>query len=142
MPIPDDLRDAMRQVHELLGHAEDDPGIAVDFDDAIQVGGLCGGRYREGKRPFGFTYFPPDRDERGRWLLTLHPQEIEDIADGVMTEIKLYSCTSPDCRMKFREADDTCFYCDYYDDAGATPNSEELLKSLQEKVRRRRRGGS
>jgi len=47
-----------------------------------------------------------------------------------MTEIKMYCCTSPDCRMKFREADETCFYCDYYDD-GITPTPKHLPKSAE-----------
>jgi hypothetical protein len=134
VPIPDDLRDAMRAVHQLLQDAENDSDIEVDYDDAIQVDGLCGGRYHEGKRPFGFTYFPADRDERGRWYLTLLPLEIENIADGVMTEIMMYCCTSTDCRMKFREADETCFYCDYYDD-GITPTPKGLPKPPEELVR-------
>jgi hypothetical protein len=111
----------MREVHEMTQRAETDPDIVLDYDDAIQVDGLCGGKYRNGKRPFAFTYYPKDRDERGRWYLTLHALEIEDIANGVMTEIKMYCCTSPDCEMKFREADDHCFYCDYFDDANPAP---------------------
>ena len=119
VPIPEHLRDGMREIHQLLQDAENDPDIAVDYDDAIQVPGLCGGRYRKGKRPFGFTYYPENGGKRDRWYLTLHPLEIEDIADGVMTEIKLYCCTSPDCGMKFREADEHCLYCDYTDDSPA-----------------------
>lgn len=134
VPIPDDLGDAMREVHQLLQDAENDPDIAVDYDDAIQVHGLCGGRHRKGKRPFGFTYYPRNNDERGRWYLTLHRLEIEDIADGVMTEIQMYCCTSPDCRMKFREPDETCFYCDYYDD-GIAPTPKGLPKSAEELAR-------
>ena len=41
MPIPEDLRDAMREVHQLLQDAENDPEIAIDYDDAIQVEGLA-----------------------------------------------------------------------------------------------------
>jgi hypothetical protein len=134
MAIPDDLRDAMRQVHQLLRDAENDPDVVVDFGDAIQVDGLCGGRYRSGKRPFGFTYYPPDRDPRGQWYLTLHPIEIEDIADGVMTEIVMYCCTSPDCRTRFREPDEHCFFCDYYDD-GITPTPKGTPKSAEELAR-------
>ena len=55
----------MRAVRQVLRDAENDRDIAVDFDDAIQGEGLCGGRYRAGTRPFGFTYYAPDRDERG-----------------------------------------------------------------------------
>lgn len=48
--------------------------------------------------------------------MTLHRTEIEDIGDGVMTELTLYCCDSRDCRCKFREADDHCFYCDYIEE--------------------------
>jgi hypothetical protein len=112
VPIPDDLRDNMREVYELVQRARRDPDVAIDYDDAIQVGGLCGGRTGERKRPFEFTYRPEGDEKRGRWYLTLHPLEIEDIADGRITEILMYCCTSPDCRCKFREADERCSFCD------------------------------
>ena len=81
--IPEHLRDGMREVHQLLQDAENDPDIAVDYDDAIQVPGLCGGRYRKGKRPFGFLYYPENGGKRDRWYLTLHPLEIEDISEVI-----------------------------------------------------------
>jgi hypothetical protein len=122
VPIPDELRDAMREVHEIVEEAENDPDISIDYDDAIQVNGLCGGRCGTKKRPFEFTFYPPGGDKRARWYLTLHPLEIEDIADGVMTDIMMYCCTSPECQMKFREPDETCFFCDYVDnDASGSP---------------------
>jgi len=113
VPIPDDLCIAMAQVQQLIQDAETDPDIVIDCDDAIQVDGLCGGRCGTKKRPFRFTYYPSDRNPWGRWYITLHPLEIEDIADGVMTQIKMYCCRSPNCQIKAREADNHCFYCDY-----------------------------
>ncbi len=46
----------------------------------------------------------------------LHRTEIEDIADGRMTDITMYCCQSPDCRCKFHEENEYCFYCDYVDE--------------------------
>jgi hypothetical protein len=117
VPIPDDLREGMLEVHQLLKEAEWNPEIDLDYDDAIQVNGLCGGRCLKGKRPFAFTFYPENGGERDRWHLTLHALEIEDVAEGVMTQIKLYCCASPKCGMKFREANERCFFCDYTDDA-------------------------
>ncbi len=114
--IPEELRQSLREVHELIVEARHDPDIALDYDDAIQVGAVCGGRYGKKPRRYVLTYYPTEDRERGKWFLTLHHTEIEDIGDGHMAEITLYCCTSSDCRCKFREGDDHCFYCDYVDD--------------------------
>jgi hypothetical protein len=113
VPIPDDLRASLLEVWQSIEDSERDPDMRVDYDDAIQVGNVSGGRTGESRRPFEFTYYPPDDAERGRWFLALHPTEIEDVADGVLDALPMYCCTSTDCRCKFREADDHCFYCDY-----------------------------
>ena len=116
MPIPAELRDSLREVFELIRQAKTDPDIVLDFDDAIQVGAVCGGRYGKKPRPYVLTYYPEGDTERGRWFLTLHRAEIEDIGDGLMTEITMHCRTSVDCRCKFREADEHCFYCDYVEE--------------------------
>ena len=116
VPVPPELRESLREVHELIQEAKRDPDIELGYDDAIQVGAVCGGRFGTKRRPFVLTYYPEGGGERDRWYLTLHRTDIEDIGDGLMTEITLYCCAGPDCRCKFREADDHCFYCDYTDD--------------------------
>jgi len=113
VPIPAELRESLREAHELIQRAKHDPDIQLGCDDGIQIGAVCGGKFGKKLRPFVLTYFPGGDGERGRWYLTLHRTEIEDIGDGRMTEITMYCCTGPDCRCKFREADDHCFYCDY-----------------------------
>jgi hypothetical protein len=114
--IPAELQDSLREVFELIEEAKNDPDINLNYDDAIQVGAVCGGRYGKKPRPYVLTYYPEDDKEKGRWYLTLHGTEVEDIGDRRMTEITMFCCTSPDCRSKFREADEHCFYCDYVDD--------------------------
>lgn len=132
VPIPPDLRESLRQVHDLIEQAKHDPDIELGFDDAIQVGAVCGGKFGKKRRAFHLTYFPEDEGERGRWYLTFHPTEIEDIGIGRMTEIMMYCCTTDTCRCKFREADDWCFDCDYAADPNfgtfGFPEAEQRLR--------------
>ncbi len=114
--IPDELRDAIREAHFLIGESKRDPDVRVDYGDAIQCGCLIGGRVGSKDRPFEFSYYPDaDRSSKSRWHLALHPLEIEDIADGCMTELNLYCCKSPDCGHKSTDPDRLC-NCDYVED--------------------------
>lgn len=113
--IPPDLRDSLREVLELIRRARRDPDVVLGYDDAIQTKRLTGGKFGKKDRPFVLTYFPDGDRERGRWHLALHRTDIEDIAEGRLTEITMYCCTAADCRCKFRD-DEPCFYCDYIDD--------------------------
>jgi hypothetical protein len=131
--IPADLRDSLREVFDLIQQAKDDPDIILDFDDAIQVGGVCGGRYGKKARPYVLTYYPEGDTKRGKWYMTLHGTEIEDIADGRMSEISMYCCTSTDCRCKFREEKEACSYCDYEQD-DATRQFKARLENLSKEV--------
>jgi len=133
VPIPAELRDSLREVFELIQQAKHDPDIVLDYDDAIQVGAVCGGRYGKKPRPFVLTYFPEGEGKRGRWYLTLHRTEIEDIGDGRMTEITMFCCSSPDCHCKFREEKENCFFCDYEDDA-ETRDFQARLEALAKTV--------
>src|SRR5215475_434975 len=84
VPIPSELRESLREVFELIQEAKRDPDINLDFGDAIQVGAVCGGRYGKKARPYVLTYFPEGDADKGRWFLTLHRTEVEDIGDGRM----------------------------------------------------------
>jgi hypothetical protein len=116
VPIPEELRESLAEVHAFLEEAERDPDVRLDHGDAIQVGAVCGGRIGRMPRPYVLTYFPERDTRRGRWFLTLHRTEIEDIADGVMTEVAMHCCVSPECRCKFQDPDGNCFFRDYADD--------------------------
>jgi hypothetical protein len=131
--IPAELRDSLREVFKLIQQAKHDPDIVLDYDDAIQIGAVCGGRYGKKPRPFVLTYFPEGEGKRGRWYLTLHRTEIEDIGDGRMTEITMFCCTSPDCHSKFREEQKNCFFCDYEDDS-ETREFQARLEALAKTV--------
>lgn len=116
VPVPAELRDALREVSEMIEAAKNDPDIQLDFDDAIQNEVVCGGRYGTKPRPYVLTYYPAGDSDRGRWFLALSRSEIEDIGDGVLPELMMYCCTSSECRCKFRQEDEHCFYCDYVED--------------------------
>ena len=113
--IPHELRDSLREAYEIIRAAKNDPDISIDFDDAIQTPHLCGGKTGEKPRPFQFTYYHSENDRTANWQLALHRLEIEDIADGRMTEMSLYCCTSPGCGHKSRDSEDLCD-CDYFED--------------------------
>ncbi len=116
VPVPHDLREALREAFFLINESERDPDVRVDYDDAIQLGCLIGGRVGCGKRPFEFTYYPNgDHTGRTRWHLAMHPLEIEDVADGHMTEITLHCCRTPDCGHKSSDPESLCD-CDYVND--------------------------
>ncbi|MFO0847810.1 MAG: hypothetical protein U0871_04505 [Gemmataceae bacterium] len=115
-PIPAELRNSIKEVWELIHQASHDPDVTLGYDDAIQVAAVCGGRVGGRSRSYVLTYFPSGDAERGRWFLTLHRSEIEDIADGRLTGLAMHCCTAPGCRCKFRESDGLCAYCDYVPD--------------------------
>jgi hypothetical protein len=116
VPIPDELRESFHEVFELIQQAKHDPDIRLNYDDAIQMGKVVGGKHGNKLRPYVLTYYPNGIGGRDYWFLTLHRTEVEDIGDGIMREISMYCCTSPDCECKFREQDKTCPYCDYVDE--------------------------
>jgi hypothetical protein len=121
--IPERLRDAVREVLQHIKEVENDTDNGLQYDDGIQTDCLIGGRSGTDDRPFQFTYYPSAHTNRDQWDLTLSLAELEAIAEGAISRIVMNCCTSPDCRMKFRESDEHCFYCDYGDDT-AEPTAE------------------
>lgn len=113
--IPAELHDALQEAWYIVNESKRDPGVRVDYDDAIQVPPcLVGGKVGTKKRPFEFTYYV-DGDRKTRWHLAFHPLELEDIADGHMTELRLYCCRTPDCGHKSNDPEFLCD-CDYEND--------------------------
>ncbi len=114
--IPDDLRNALKEVVRLVRQAKHDRDINIDYDDAIQVDDvICGGRYQKKPNRYCLTYYPRDKSTSGKWRLDLHQLDIEDIADGMQEAITLYCCTTPSCQMKASKPDVACM-CDYVDE--------------------------
>ncbi|MFT3881711.1 MAG: hypothetical protein QM703_18860 [Gemmatales bacterium] len=116
VPIPSELREAMCEVLQLIKQAKRDRDINIDHGDAIQVGPICGGRYQKKPGFFEFTYYPEGKHNCAKWHLKLHECDVDDIADGHMTEITLYACKSAGCGEKFSKPDGHC-HCDYVKDS-------------------------
>jgi len=114
LPVPLDLKEALTEAFHMIEDSRHDPDVRVDFDDAIQVGKLCGGKVGDKRRPFEFTYYP-DEAVKSRWELSFHVLEIEDIVDGRETELTLFCCTTPSCGFKSNSANGNC-NCDYVED--------------------------
>lgn len=113
--IPAELREIMREVYARIKEAKADPDIKLDYDDAIQIGPLYGGRCGAKPRPYWFWYSPQGDKTNGRWKLHLALLEIEDIAEGMTQEMTMYCCTNPKCGAMFNVADEYCG-CDYVPD--------------------------
>jgi hypothetical protein len=114
MPIPEDLRESMRAVAELIQAAKRDPDIFLDGDDVIQIGPICGGRCGDKCRPYEFDYHPEGNRSNRAWRLRLQRLDIEDIAEGWTTEITMCCCASSKCSIS-NVADNRCD-CDYVED--------------------------
>lgn len=71
--VPQELADDLREVCQFLSYAVNDPDEDLDFDDAIQFGGLCGGRVDRKKDIYTFTYYHEDG----------HVWEFSETGDGL-----------------------------------------------------------
>jgi len=106
-----------RYTNELI--VEQDEAATISSDDLIQIeevrGYLLayGGLIEEGGSRFSFVYFSEPKQTSKKWEFELTREQIAEIADGRLTELTLWACSSPNCGCKFQSADDTCFYCDY-----------------------------
>jgi len=100
----------MQEVFRLIKEEKRDPDVVLNFDDAIQIGPLCGGRVGTERRPYQFTYYL--NRNGGQWRLALHRCDIEDIADGRLTEMTMYCCKTPNCGYMSNLNEGGC-KCDY-----------------------------
>ena len=80
--IPDDFRAFMREVAAKVDFGE--IGTAVG-DYALEHECGRGGKIEAGRDVYRFTYLA--KDGSGRWEITLHEQEIRDIAGGILIEV-------------------------------------------------------
>ena len=105
VPVPPKLREYMAETFSLYGGVWDKlPYI----DDCLQ-GTLVGGKVREHKKPYRFHYRYGGVD----WDLAFDHTQIEDIGDGLITELKLYHCKDPQCDYACSLPDATCGRCDW-----------------------------
>ena len=85
--------------------------------DAIQVGGLCGGKYGDANRPFVFSYYYDDGNRNSRpWHIALNIGELKSIASGHQKTIEFFKCDDPMCNFHTNDSAVLCDDCDYWDD--------------------------
>lgn len=82
--IPAELRTDMQAVCEYLDEVGDDPDENIDFDDAIQIGALCGGRIDRRRKLFFFSYHLPNGDV---WDFKVPRTILDAIADGSLKQL-------------------------------------------------------
>lgn len=82
--VTSELQADMRQVCEYLDEVANDPDENIDFDDAIQIGSLCGGRLDRRRGIFLFSYHHKNGDV---WSFKVPRTILDGIADGSMVKL-------------------------------------------------------
>lgn len=114
--VPPALREALREVMQTIQAAKLDSDIRLDFDDAIQTVCLVGGRVGKNPRPYVFSYYHEmSSKKKVRWDLAFHKIEMNDIADGHITDLTMYSCRNEQCGYQSNVSGESCD-CDYVED--------------------------
>jgi len=111
--IPDDLKTFFRYANSLI-EAGDNAAVGSS-DDLIQGPRAYGGLVEDGGDQYAFTYFPSPHT-RPCWRIDATASEVKEMADGSITSLSLWGCTSADCGSLFPSPEDVCMYCDYVDD--------------------------
>ena len=111
--IPQDLSSFLSDVHQLI--TEGNEAATTESDDLLQCESAVGGLEDARTGIFTFTYFSDEHGTRNKWELALSEPEIDKIAKGKVTELKLWACRSPACGCKFSTEGGSCFYCDWVD---------------------------
>jgi hypothetical protein len=87
--VTPELRADMQSVCEYLDEVADDPDVDIDYDDAIQIGSLCGGRINRRKDLYLFTYYLSSGDD---WMFEAARTILDGIADGSISRISVTAC--------------------------------------------------
>jgi hypothetical protein len=82
--VPEELRTDMQSVCDYLDDVADDPDENIDFDDAIQIGSLCGGRIDRRKDIYLFSYYPSNGDV---WDFRVRRTILDGVADGSISKL-------------------------------------------------------
>lgn len=82
--VTSELQADMREVCEYLDEVADDPDENIDFDDAIQIGSLCGGRLNRRQDIFLFSYHHKNGDV---WSFKVPRTILDGIADGSIDKL-------------------------------------------------------
>lgn len=113
--LPSAFTAFMRDVNWRI-HDGDRAATTIESDDLLQCECAYGGLYdRVGKR-FGFRYFHSDD---ATWDFDLDAHQVAQIADGTLTTLNLWQCSSGKCNCLYSAEDSYCMHCDsirYFDD--------------------------
>jgi hypothetical protein len=91
VPVPEELAVSLKELCEYLDEVESDPDVNLDFDDAIQIGSLCGGRISRKRAMYCFTY----RLATGEtWEFTEDKGTLEAIAGGQFRTVRVKATAS------------------------------------------------
>jgi hypothetical protein len=82
--VPPELQADMREVCQYLNEVADDPDENIDYDDAIQIGSLCGGRVNRRQEIYLFSYHHAIGDV---WSFTVPRTILVGIADGSIDKL-------------------------------------------------------
>jgi hypothetical protein len=134
LPVPADLRAFLAAVHRCLesGGRCGLSGCSREFD-----GDCANGEWDVDRQWLLVTYFPPAAGVEQKWELRLHPTEVEDIADGVVTELSLWCCQVPGCQSASWDQGGWCHAHDYigavWQDLAADPTQRvAAMKAYRE----------
>ncbi len=84
--VTNELRNDMQKVCEYLDEVADDPDENIDFDDAIQIASLCGGRIDRKQDLYSFSYYLDNGDV---WEFRVKRTILDAIADGSLRTLSV-----------------------------------------------------
>lgn len=108
--VPPPLQAFMREVFLDIEYPDPDILERCGFQWDCDWG--YGGMDEDDPEWYVFTYFPEHNQDHS-WRLRLHRVDIEDIGDGILTEIKLWFCPATECHFGYSEEDALCPQCDH-----------------------------
>ncbi len=114
VPIPDDFRAFLEDVQRRI-EAGDEWAVEPS-DDGLNCECAFGGLAPDGVR-YTFVYLPRGTPHPA-WYLAFKAAEIERIAAGAITKLRIWACRDASCGTAFTDADGLCLYCDYVNQDG------------------------
>ena len=95
--VTPELQSDMRDVCEYLDDVGDDPDENIDYDDAIQIGSLCGGRLDRRRDIYLFSYHLDNGDV---WSFKVPRTVLDGIADGSIDKLTVDASVPKDVANK------------------------------------------
>lgn len=91
--VTPELQSDMRDVCGYLDDVADDPDENIDYDDAIQIGSLCGGRLDRRRDTYLFSYYLDNGDV---WSLKVPRTVLDGVADGSIDKLTVNASVPKD----------------------------------------------